>query len=438
MNSEAPLQPLPRIMTSDQILPTMQAVVAELRSVRDHVAHNIQPTDAYFTNTIKPLIDVENSTQGEVGVIAMLRYAAPEEATREASEEACKLWRDCDAEFKAREDLYLIVRAVKDKSEPLHFEAAKYLETLLLDFKRSGLGVLDSDQIQQYIQTQRHIKDLERQYNQNLRDEVGAVEFRLEQLQGITQSSLDRFPGQDLRQVSFRSEDVQAVLKYAHNPDTRKTMWVAGRKKAPQNVDIFKKTIILRDTNARLLGYASHAAFKQEKKVAKTPDRVLALLDSLEEVLVPQGHVEMNDLLALRRAHIGAGQVNTVDPMPPWDYGYYTRLAEENLGLSQEEISEYFPLTYTVSAMMDIFSEFLQLRFEKISHFPEKSRWHEDVMAWSVWDERTGSKDAFVGYIYADLLSRPNKYRGNQNVNLQCVCHGRAWLCHSCQTQGIC
>lgn len=421
MTTRTPKQPLPNILAPDQIIPTMEKIVNELRRVRDEVSRNIQPSEACFENAIKPLIDVENQTQGEVGVIAMLRYAAPEEEARAASEEACKVWSEGESAFKARADLYRVIEAVKNRSEPLPPEAAKYLHTLYLDFRRAGHGLLDAEQIQEYAQRMLPIEDLKRQYNQNLRDEDEAVLFRREELQGVPQHAMERFPvSGDLLRVSFRQEDRQAVMKYAENSATRKTLWVASERKVPQNVGIFKKAMMLRDENARLLGYQSHAAFRVEKKVAKTPERVIALMDSLEDALIPRGKIEMDDLLTLRRKHL-EGSDEPTDSMPPWDYSYYTRIAEENLGLDHTEISEYFPLEYTVGAMLDIFASFLQLRFERLASLSEEHRWHEDVMAWSVWDERDGTDDAFVGYLYADLLSRPNKYQGNQNVNLQCV-----------------
>lgn len=47
--------------------------------------------------------------------------------------------------------------------------------------------------------------------------------------------------------------------------------------------------------------------------------------------------------------------------------------------------------------------------------------WHEDVRAWSVWDERPDSRGSFIGYFFADILSRPDNYKENQSVNLQPV-----------------
>ena len=73
-------------------------------------------------------------------------------------------------------------------------------------------------------------------------------------------------------------------------------------------------------------------------------------------------------------------------------------------------------------SMLEVFASCLQLQFIPLG--PETlagSTWHEDVEAWSVWDLREKTRGEFVGYLYADILQRPGKYKGSQNVNLECV-----------------
>jgi metallopeptidase MepB len=87
-------------------------------------------------------------------------------------------------------------------------------------------------------------------------------------------------------------------------------------------------------------------------------------------------------------------------------------------------VAEYFPLRHTVSAMMALVADCLQLRFTPVSAAvlkEAKAIWHPDVEVWSVWEYRPDSEGDFIGYLYADLISRPNKYKGNQSVNLQRV-----------------
>jgi len=425
-------QALPRLIPASEVLSTTKKIIEELNTTYDHVVQTVTIAEACFENVIRPIIDVENRTQGETGMIAMLRYASPDDIARKASDEACKLLGECDAAMSSREDLYVLVNAVRDRNEERDLESAKYLDTLLRRFRRSGMGVLDANSAQKYLSTRNHIDDLRREFNRNIREESGTIRFSLVELQGVPQRDLDRFGKspepheEDVCMVDFSRASHDAILEHALDPVTRKRFWVANANKLRQNVPLFDEIVTLRRENAQLLGYASHAAFRLEVRVAKTPEWVNSLLDSLQEALTPQGRKEMNALLDLKKRHLGnqsrAGQTDDVDAMWPWDYWFYTRMAGEATQLDHARISEYYPLPYVLPAMLEIFASCLQLRFTPIPNILlEGSTWHDDVEAWSVWDDRESSKDDFVGYLYADLLWRPNKYQGNQCVNLQCV-----------------
>lgn len=73
-------------------------------------------------------------------MIEMLKYAAPNEGTRHASEEAHKLWNQAWGEFNHYDGIYHLLQAVKDRSENLPAEPAKYLNELLADFLRCSHG----------------------------------------------------------------------------------------------------------------------------------------------------------------------------------------------------------------------------------------------------------------------------------------------------------
>jgi Zn-dependent oligopeptidase len=97
--------------------------------------------------------------------------------------------------------------------------------------------------------------------------------------------------------------------------------------------------------------------------------------------------------------------------------------------VDQLKISEFFPLERTATNMIGIFASLLNLRFDSIpsEKLTRDVVWHDTVRVFSVWDTK---EDAFIRYLYFDLLWRENKYRGNQSVNIQCV--SVPSLFHSC------
>ncbi|KAH6986940.1 peptidase family M3 [Ilyonectria destructans] len=425
-----PPQPLPRLISAEEMIPNAKKILAEFRHVRNSIAKNVVPSIACFDNVIKPLIDVDNRTQGDLQVMTMLRYASPDKAAREASDEAVRLISECDAEFTARTDLFTLIKAVKDKDEPLDFEASKYLDKLIKDFSRCGHGALDEGDINCYLDRRNEIDNLRRQYNRNVREENGGIWFSLEALDGLSSQDVSRFEEgtnsdqERMRFIRHRRVNFENIMKYARNPLTRKRMYVSDAYKLRENLDLFKDVITKRDENARLLGYGSHASFRLENRVAKTADWVINFFSQLADTLLPQGESEMQLLLEVKKKYLTENTdypQDYPDAMPPWDYAFYSRIALEAFQVDHVKISEYFPLNHTVAAMLDLFTSCLQIRFIPIpSEALDGFRWHEDVEAWSVWDESEPTQSGFIGYLYMDLLWRPNKYPGAQNVTLQC------------------
>lgn len=221
-------------------------------------------------------------------------------------------------------------------------------------------------------------------------------------------------------------------MTYAENPATRAAMYLANEQKIPQNVPLFKKVIELRDINARMLGYKSHAAFRLERRMAQSPERVEQFLSSLRDGLAVLAKSEIEQLHARKRTHLESNHTRTdlgsSDDFFPWDYQYYSRLFEQDHNIQQEKIAEYFPLEYTVAAMLRLFSACLGLTFVQIpTEDLVDHTWHVDVKVYSVWEDTSmdhgthSDAKSFIGYLYLDLLWGEGKYRGNQNVNLQRV-----------------
>lgn len=213
-------------------------------------------------------------------------------------------------------------------------------------------------------------------------------------------------------------------MRYAQHSDTRKRVYVAYYSKNPENVSIFKTVILLRDQNARQLGYSSHASYRLERRLAKTTQWVYDFMDRLEDTLLPKAVQEVNSLLVVagRASQHNDGNTDgsaaTTPTIPAWDYPSLRRLTLAAVSVDHVGLSEYFTVNAVVLRMLDLLSYCLQMRFAKIR---SPQVWDPHVEAWEVWDERPGKEQEFIGYLYMDLMFRENKHKGCQNVNLQPV-----------------
>jgi metallopeptidase MepB len=185
------------------------------------------------------------------------------------------------------------------------------------------------------------------------------------------------------------------------------------------------------DEAARLLGYPTHAAFRIEDKMAKTPKTVDDFLADLRARLTDGGRKEIAQLLELKKSDVASRGEKFDGGYYLWDHRYYDRLmVEKDYSLDHQLIAEFFPLQNTIDGMLKIFEQLFGLVFVEITG---KDRdqvatsgkgsdivWHEDVKIFSVWDDE-GEGGSFVGYLYLDLFPRPGKYGHAANFNLQPV-----------------
>ena len=101
----------------------------------------------------------------------------------------------------------------------------------------------------------------------------------------------------------------------------------------------------LRHEAAQLLGYANHAEWVLEVKMAKNPREVEAFLRDLEDKLRPLGLEERKRLLELKREEHEKRGLAQDDTFYLWDYRYYDRLfVEKTLDLGASTPSTFSSL----------------------------------------------------------------------------------------------
>jgi metallopeptidase MepB len=304
------------------------------------------------------------------------------------------------------------------------------------DYIRNGLGLPAGPLRDRFKEIKKRLSDLGIQFQKNLNEENGGLWFTPEELDGVPEdvlSGLRKGEGEnegDLR-LTFKYPDLFPALKYAKNSNTRKRIVIANENKCNQNVPLFKEAVVLRDEAARLLGYPSHAAFKLEDKMVKTPKAVTSFLGDLRSRLTDGGLKEIEVLKNLKKADVESRGESFDDLYFIWDHRFYDRMMlEKQYFLNHQLIAEYFPLQTTIRGMLQIFEELFVLVFieiveeqrDKVAESGKGSDivWHQDVQVFSVWDDEEEG-GGFVGYLYLDLFPREGKYGHAANFNLQPV-----------------
>jgi hypothetical protein len=85
------------MLAADEVIPTMQRIIADRKAVHDLTSRNVTHETATFADVIQPWLEEENLTQGTEAVIDIYRYAGRDQVSRDASEEGARLMSECTA-----------------------------------------------------------------------------------------------------------------------------------------------------------------------------------------------------------------------------------------------------------------------------------------------------------------------------------------------------
>jgi peptidyl-dipeptidase Dcp len=198
---------------------------------------------------------------------------------------------------------------------------------------------------------------------------------------------------------------MEPFLKFAENRELREQAWRMFTTRGDLGADhdnnaIISEILALRAERARLLGYETHAHWRLENAMARTPERAMELLMAVWPAAVTRVHEEVEDMQALARAE---GADITIEP---WDYRFYQeKVRKERYDLDENEIKPYMQLERLREAMFWVSGELFGFRFQPVN----VPVFHSDVRVWEVTDRTSGRH---VGLWYFDPYARPGKRSG--------------------------
>ena len=200
---------------------------------------------------------------------------------------------------------------------------------------------------------------------------------------------------------------VEPVLTFADNRDLRRRVFQAFTNRgdngnANDTNAIIQRIVKLRADRAKLLGYPSHAHWRMQDTMAKTPERAMDLMTRVWPAAVARVNEEVADMTALARKQGFKGRVE------PWDYRYYQeKVRKARFDLSEEETKPYFELSNLVNGMFWSAGQLYDLQFkENTGAVPV---FNPDVRTFEVTDGKTGK---VVGLFYLDTYAREGKRSG--------------------------
>jgi peptidyl-dipeptidase Dcp len=206
--------------------------------------------------------------------------------------------------------------------------------------------------------------------------------------------------------ITNSRSSVEPFLTYSDRRELREKAWRMFVNRGDNgdvhdNNAIITEILQLRAERAKLLGYQTHAHWRLDDKMAKTPERAMELMEAVWKPSVARVREEVADMQALAKKE-GANI-----KIEPWDYRYYAeKVRKARYDLDQNEVKPYLQLDKLREGMFWVAGELFNFNFAPVANVPV---YHPDVRVWEVKDKTTGKH---VGLWYFDPFAREGKSSG--------------------------
>src|SRR4051812_15525044 len=262
----------------------------------------VKDPERTYANTPEAIEQVTTDWSEVVGRASFMKDIHGDEKVRAAAahceEEAGKY----AARIASRKDLYLAGKAWQAKGEQTEERALpatggarmrgasiapqdrRLVELMMRDFHRAGVDLSD-EQREKLVSLRSRLAELQTRFSSNLDEDTTSVEMTAEELDGMPQNYLARLKKAPSGKyvVTTKYPDYFPFMENAKSIEARRKLEIAFMNRgARDNVKLLDEAIGLRDEAAKLLGYATHADYVTEVRMAKSARNVEQFEDKLE------------------------------------------------------------------------------------------------------------------------------------------------------------
>ena len=398
---------------NEHFKPAFLTAMEDARKEIDAIAHH---TDApTFANTIEALDFAGQQLDRISSVFFNLNSAETNEEIQKIAQEVSPLLSEFSNDITLNEALFKRIKEVYNQRESLDLtiEQQTLLEKKYKSFSRNGAN-LPEDKKQRLRAIDAELAKLKLQFGENVLAETNAYQMHL-----TNEADVDGLPEGEKEAAAqmAKAKHLEGWLitldypsyipfmKYAKNRALRKELSLAFGSKGFHNNDLDNQEHVLqiaklRFERANVLGYATHAHYVLEERMAETPEKVHSFLNELLEKAKPAAEREFKELEAF------AKELDGIEQLEKWDSAYYSeKLKQKLFDLDDEILKPYFKLENVIDGVFKVAKKLYGLQFEEVFDI---DTYHEEVKTYKVLDEH----GHLVSLFYADFHPRAGKRGG--------------------------
>ncbi len=359
-----------------------------------------------FENTLRRYDDAVSELSSAGSQTALLDSVYPDKAIRDAAQALTQTVAQAGVALGLNQKVYQALTEIDPESAD---EASRhYLERTLLQYRLAGV---DKDEA-----TRTRIKELQDKatllsltFGRNVQENVNTVTVDdVSELEGLPEDYLQAHQPDEHGKITLTTEfpDYLPVMTFAQSGALRRRMFLAYNTRAyPVNQPILLELLAIRRELATILGFATWADLATADQMMESAANMQAFLDELD--VASRAGAEKEYSMVLEFAQSMQPGLESIDAS---SRGYwleqYRRSAFE---FNSQSVRPYFPYERVEQGVLATAARLFQVEFQHIEH---ADAWHQDVVAYDVYEEggcKREDRASLIGRFYLDMHPREGK-----------------------------
>ncbi|WP_210452680.1 peptidyl-dipeptidase Dcp [Pantoea ananatis] len=404
--------PFDQIQETD-FLPALQAGMEEKRQEVLAIATN--PEAATFLNTCEALEKSGQLLTRVSLVFNAMTSAHTSPYLQQVDEDIAPQLTALNDEIMLNRPLFSRIDQVYLQRNSLDAESKRLVEVLWQRFQLAGAN-LPETQKQQLKALNQEAARLSTQFTNKLLSATkagGLVVNDVQQLAGLSPSDLAVAQAaaaarglENAWLLVLQNTTQQPALQSLEDRPTRQALFQAAMTRSEKNDDNDTRALVLRlaqvrAEQAKLLGFASFAAWQLQDQMAKTPDAASAFMRNI----VPAARARAEREAAAIQQTIDSQQGNFT--LGAWDWNFYAeQVRRAQYDLDESQIKPYFELNSVLEK--GVFWAATQLYGIQFTQRHDLPVYHPDVQVYEIFD----TDGSGMALFYTDFFKRDSKGGG--------------------------
>ncbi|PZD65091.1 peptidyl-dipeptidase Dcp [Pantoea ananatis] len=404
--------PFDQIQETD-FLPALQAGMEEKRQEVLAIATN--PEAATFLNTCEALEKSGQLLTRVSLVFNAMTSAHTSPYLQQVDEDIAPQLTALNDEIMLNRPLFSRIDQVYLQRNQLDAESKRLVEVLWQRFQLAGAN-LPETQKQQLKALNQEAARLSTQFTNKLLAATkagGLVVNDVQQLAGLSPSDLAVAQAaaaarglENAWLLVLQNTTQQPALQSLEERPTRQALFHAAMTRSEKNDDNDTRSLVLRlaqvrAEQAKLLGFASFAAWQLQDQMAKTPDAAFAFMRNI----VPAARARAEREAAAIQQTIDSQQGNFT--LAAWDWNFYAeQVRRAQYDLDESQIKPYFELNSVLEK--GVFWAATQLYGIRFTQRHDLPVYHPDVQVYEIFD----TDGSGMALFYTDFFKRDSKGGG--------------------------